>query len=92
MRTAASSARVFAATKRPLSAPITRCQSTSPAPSAAPTAITVASFGQSGRAAITLAMPLSSTIASRASLSLMRYSSASGPNSIDSGIATAPRR
>ena len=39
-----------------------------------------------------LAMPLSSTIARRAALSLMRYSSASGPNSIDSGIATAPSR
>ena len=92
MRTAASSANVFAATNRPLSAASIGVQSTSPCPAAVPTAITVASFGQSGRAATTLAMPLSSTIARSASLSLMRYSSASGPNSIDSGIATAPRR
>ena len=35
-------------------------------------------------------MELSSQIATTASLSCRRYSSASGPNSIDSGIATAP--
>ena len=92
MRTAASSARVFAAMNEARSAPTALVQSTSPWPWAPPTAITVCSRGQSGRAAITFAIPLSSTIARRASLSLMRYSSASGPNSIDSGIATAPRR
>jgi hypothetical protein len=37
-----------------------------------------------------LAMELSSHSATTASLSCSRYSSASGPNSIDSGIATAP--
>ena len=43
-----------------------------------------------GRAASRLSMALSSTMATRASLSCKRYSSASGPNSIDSGIAMAP--
>ena len=37
-----------------------------------------------------LAIELSSQIATTASLSCSRYSSASGPNSIDSGMATAP--
>ena len=35
-------------------------------------------------------MELSSQMASTASLSCRRYSSASGPNSMDSGMATAP--
>ena len=35
-------------------------------------------------------MLVSSAIATRVPLSLRRYSSASGPNSIDSGIAMAP--
>ena len=38
----------------------------------------------------TLPIELSSQMATAASLLRSRYSSASGPNSIDSGIATAP--
>jgi len=83
---------VVSAANGPRSAANAGVQSTSPWPSAAPTAITVASPRQSGLASRTLSMPLSSTIASRASLSLRRNSSASGPNSIESGIATAPSR
>ena len=81
--TAASSGSAFASAA---------VQSTSPRLSAAPTASTVRKPAHRARVASTLSMPLSSTIASVAPLSLMRYSSASGPNSIESGIATAPIR
>ena len=90
MSSAASSAAVATGSNPARSASSATPQSMSPCLSAAPTAITVASAGQAARAASRLAIALSSTIAAVAPLSRSRYSSASGPNSIDSGIATAP--
>ena len=52
--------------------------------------MTTASVGQLPRTDSKASIEASSQIAASAPASLMRYSSASGPNSCDSGMAMAP--